>query len=205
MLWAMIIVAAISAQITGFYANSVLNLILFPMTLEFLLGAGAASMIKAGWMQYRWLALGLGLVALVLAYLNVDFQSTDALLPTARTFAYGPAFALLLYAVVAIERTSRFGQLIPQFAVRLGDWSYSLYLCHLLVISAIARVFFAYFGQAGTIDNIIFLLISVVATVVISGLVYHVFERRILSVSKRARSAWFDSPGKVQSPKPISS
>ena len=204
-LWALMIMAAISAQITGFYANTMLNLILFPMTLEFLLGAGAAWMIKAGWMQYRWLALGLGLAGLVLAFLKVDFQSTDALLPTARTFTYGPAFALLIYALVAIERTSGFGRLIPQFAVQLGDWSYSLYLCHLLVISAIARVFFAYFGQAGMIDNIIFVLVSVVATVIISGLVYQVFERRILSISKRARSAWFDGPDKAQSPKPIRS
>ncbi len=204
-LWALIIMAAVSAQMTGFYANTLVNLILFPMTLEFLLGAGVAWMIKAGWVQYRWLALGLGLLGLVLAYLNIDFQSTDTLLPTTRTFAYGPAFALLLYALVAIERTSRFGQRIPQFAVRLGDWSYSLYLCHLLVISAIGRVFFAYFGQSGIVDNIIFLLISVVATVIISAVVYQMFERRVLSVSKRARSAWFDAPDTHPIPKPIRS
>jgi len=190
-LWALIIMAAVSAQMTGFFANTFLNLILFPMTLEFLLGAGAAWMIKAGWTQYRWPALGLGLFGLVLACVNVDFHSTDSLLPTVRTFAYGPAFALLIYAVVAIERSSEFGRYIPQFAVRLGDWSYSLYLCHLLVISAVARVFFAHFGRAGIIDNIAFLFISIIASVAVSGLVHRLFERPILSVSKRARSAWF--------------
>lgn len=190
-LWALIIMAAVSAQITGFFANTLLNLILFPMTLEFLFGAGAAWMIKAGWTQYRWPALALGLIGLALAYVNVDFLSTDALLPTVRTFSYGPAFALLVYALVAIECRSNLGRYIPQFAVRLGDWSYSLYLCHLLVISAIARVFFTYFGQAGIFDNIAFLLISIIASVALSGLVYRVFERPVLAVSKRARSAWF--------------
>lgn len=194
-LWALIIMAAVSAQMTGFFADTLLSLILFPMTLEFLFGAGAAWMIKAGWTQYRWPALGLGLFGLALAYVNVDFHSTDALLPTARTFTYGPVFALLVYAVIAIERSSDFGRYIPQFAVRLGDWSYSLYLCHLLVISAIARIFFAHFGQPGIIDNIAFLLISIIASVAVSGLVYRVFERPVLAVSKRARSAWFADHG----------
>lgn len=190
-LWGLMIIAATSAHITGFYANGLLDLVLFPMTFEFLLGAGAAWVLKAGWTQFRWPALGLGLAGLGLAYVSVDFNSTTSLLPTARTFAYGPAFALLVYALVAIEQTSRLGQFIPQFAVRLGDWSYSLYLCHLLVISAIARAFFSIFGQVGIVDNIVFLILSIVATIAISGLVYKLFERPVLKLSSKLRAVWF--------------
>lgn len=197
-LWALTILAAVSAQITGFYADSLLSLVFFPMTLEFLFGAGAAWMIKAGWTQFRWPALGLGLIGLVLAYTQVDFLTTDMLLPTDRTFAYGPAFALLVYAFVAIEQTSGFGRAIPQFAVRLGDWSYSLYLCHLLVISAVARVYFASFGQAGIIDNVIFLLLSSAASIAVSGLVYTLFEHPVLRLSKSWRAALFSDDKTVQ-------
>lgn len=201
-LWALMILAAISAQITGFYANSMLSLVLFPMTLEFLFGAGAAWMIKTGWTQFRWPALALGIVGLILAQSQVDFLNTDTLLPTVRTFAYGPAFALLVYALVAIEQSSSFGRAIPQFAVRLGDWSYSLYLCHLLVISAVARVYFSAFGQAGIIDNIIFLLLSSAASIAISGLVYSLFEHPVLTLSKRWRAVWFtdDTPPQTLQP-----
>ena len=197
-LWALIIIAATFAAITGFYANTLLNLALFPMTLEFLMGAGAAWMIKAGWTQWRWPALAAALAGLALAFISVDFLSTTALLPTTRTIAYGPAFALLVYALVAIEQRSGLGRFIPQFAVRLGDWSYSLYLCHLLVISAVARIFFSIFGQAGHIDNIVFLILSVAITVIVSALVYTLFERPVLALSKRLRASWFNAPDSAQ-------
>lgn len=192
-LWALLIMASLSAQITGFYANSLLNLALFPMTLEFLMGAGAAWMIKAKWTQYKWIALILGLAVFGFALNTVDFQSTTALLPTARTFAYGPAFALLVYAVVAIEQTTQLGKFIPQFAVRLGDWSYSLYLCHLLIISAFARLFFPAFGQAGRIDNMVFLVLSCGVTILVSAIVYALFERPVLTLSRHLRTAWFNA------------
>jgi len=193
-LWALIIIAATYTAITGFYANTLLNLVLFPMTLEFLLGAGAAWMIKAGWTQWRWPALAAALAGLALAFASVDFLSTTILLPTARTVAYGPAFALLVYAVVAIEQTSGLGRFIPRAAVRLGDWSYSLYLCHLLVISAVARFFFPIFGQAGQIDNLVFLILCLVISIIVSALVYALFERPLIALSKRLRTSWFDAP-----------
>ncbi|MEM7329705.1 MAG: acyltransferase [Pseudomonadota bacterium] len=190
-LWAIVILASISVQLTGSYANSIFSLVLFPMTLEFLMGGAAAWILKSSQGQWRWPALIGGVVWLIMALILVDFQSADETLPTARTFAYGPAFALLVYALVAIEQTTRFGTLIPQSLVRIGDWSYSLYLCHLLVISAVARVFFPFFAAEGIFDNLAFIIIATGAALFVSGLAYYLFERPVLVAARRARNHWF--------------
>lgn len=193
-LWALIIVASISAQLTGFYASTVMELILFPMTLEFLMGAAVAWMVKSGRTKLRWVALILGCACLFVAFKTVNFSDTSALLATSRTFSYGPAFALLLYAAVSFELNGRLGRYIPDVFVHIGDWSYSLYLGHLLVIAAVGRVFFDTFGQDGQIDNAIYLILASLSAVAVAGLTYHLFERPMLNVARRTRKAWFDPP-----------
>ncbi|MEO1554282.1 MAG: acyltransferase, partial [Pseudomonadota bacterium] len=103
-IWAIIIIASISAQLTGFYASSVFSLVFFPMTLEFLMGGAAAWLLKAYDGRFRWPAFGLGLAWLAYAIVSVDFTEALNSAPTQRTLAYGPAFALLVYALVAFEQ-----------------------------------------------------------------------------------------------------
>ena len=189
--WAVIIVASISAQLTGFYADSLFALLLFPMTLEFLLGAGAAWLLKATDGAFRWPALAIGLVWLALAMVSVDFTEALYSAPTQRTLFYGPAFALLVYALVAFEQQTRLAEVIPQSFVRLGDWSYSLYLCHLLVISAVARLFYPQFGNAGIIDNLVFLCLAASAAILVSAVSFYIFERPVQNASRRLRDQWF--------------
>lgn len=190
-IWALVIVASISAQLTGFYANSIFSLALFPMTLEFLMGVAVGVALKNKQTSFRVPALIVGLVWLIAATFIVDFTNTSSALPTLRTLAFGPAFALIIYAVVAMEQQSEIDRYIPNSLVRIGDWSYSLYLCHLLVISAAARIFFPVFGGAGAIDNIIFLLLSSAAAIVVSGLAYTFFEARVAQASRAFREKHF--------------
>lgn len=196
LLWGLAIVASISAQLTGFYADSLLSLVLFPMTLEFLMGACVAWLIKSGETRFAWIAFAASVVALMWAFTSVNFMDTVALLPTLRTFSYGPAFALLLYAVVSLELSGRLKRVIPSALVRVGDWSYSLYLCHILVISAVARVFFPIFGMAGYLDNVVFLILSSGVALIVSWASYTLFERPVLSATRRARQSWFTSSDK---------
>src|SRR6056297_2155052 len=147
--WAALIAASIYFQWTGFYADNLVSLVLFPMTLEFLMGVAVGLVIKRGITGFRWIALFTGLFWLIIASAQVDFVSLNQQLPTLRTLAFGPAFALILYGLVAIEQRGQLMARIPDALVTLGDWSYSLYLCHLLVISAVARVFFPIFGGSG--------------------------------------------------------
>lgn len=190
-IWTLLILAGISAQLTGFYADNLISLILFPMTLEFLMGAGVAWMIKAGWTQWRWPALALGLFGFGWAFYAVNFRDTTALLAIARTFSYGPAFALIVYACVAFEVERGIGRFVPASLVYLGDWSYSLYLCHLLVISALARIFFLMFAQEGYVDNAIFIGLAIMASIGVAGLTYRFFEQPVISASRTARKSWF--------------
>jgi len=191
MVWGLIIVAAISAGLAGYYASDFRSLILHPMTLEFLMGAGVAWMIKAGWTKMRWLALIVGSLGSVWALVSINFYNTTNLLAVARTFSFGPAFALILYALVVFERETTIGKRIPDALVRLGDWSYSLYLCHLLVASSVGRVFFAALGQDGPIDNAAFIVLAIAACIVSAGLTYTWFERPVLSASRKARDSLF--------------
>ncbi|MEL7283490.1 MAG: acyltransferase [Pseudomonadota bacterium] len=189
-IWGLVIVASLSTGMTGFYADSIVSLLLFPMTLEFLMGAGVAWLIKSGETRFAWIALPSSLFGLVWAYLTVNFLDTAALLPTLRTFTYGPAFALLLYALVSLELSGKLDRLIPQALVHIGDWSYSLYLCHILVISAFARVFFPAFSAAGFVDNAAFLILSSGAALAVSWVSYTWFERPILGATRRVRRSW---------------
>lgn len=189
--WALLIIAAISAQLNGGYANTLLSLALFPMTLEFLMGVAIGLLIKRGVSSLSWPALLIGITWLSVAAATVDFSTTSETLPTLRTFAFGPAFALIVYGVVTLEQKEQFRDRIPTPLVALGDWSYSLYLCHLLVISALARLYFPSFGGAGPIDNLVFLIGSSAAAILVSGLAYTVFERPILGLTRRMRKRLF--------------
>ena len=190
-LWALLIVASILAQWTGSYANSLLGLALFPMTLEFLMGVGVGLLIKRGVRVFSRQALILGVIWLAIGAWMVDFSIASASLPTQRTIAFGPAFALIVYGLVTLEQQEQIGDRIPLRLVTLGDWSYSLYLCHLLVISALARLFFPTFGTAGPIDNIVFLIGSSAAAILVSGLAYTHWERRVLAYTRKMRRRLF--------------
>jgi exopolysaccharide production protein ExoZ len=189
--WAAVIAASIYFQLTGFYADNVVSLALFPMTLEFLMGVAVGLVIKRGITSYHWIAFATGLFWLIAAGVHVDFLSLNQQLPTVRTLAFGPAFALILYGLVAMEQREQFVARIPNALVTLGDWSYSLYLCHLLVISAVARVFFPIFGGAGYVDNAAFLLLSIGGAIAVSGLAYRLFEQPVSQHSKALKHRLF--------------
>jgi len=191
LIWGLVIFASISANLTDHFADTLVSLALFPMTLEFLMGAAAAYAIKSGQTRLCWPALFAGLALFAWSCASVDFLGNTPDLATVRTFTFGTAFALIVYAVVAFEQSTRLGRFIPDLLVRLGDWSYSLYLCHILVISAIGRLFFPIFGHPGIIDNYVFLAISIVTPIAVSGMVYTWFERPILTFTRQKRKAWF--------------
>ncbi|MEP1142304.1 MAG: acyltransferase [Henriciella sp.] len=197
--WALVIFASISAQITGFYADSLFSVALFPMSLEFLMGVAVGLALKNHQHAYRVPALAAGLIWLIVAVLTVDFSNLTNALATQRTFAFGPAFALIIYALVAMEQKNENTRFISGSLVRLGDWSYSLYLSHILIISTCARVFFPIFGGPGPIDNIAFLFLASASAIMFSGLSYTLFEQRVARAAHVLRQRYFpkDSIGRA--------
>lgn len=191
-LWAALIATSTALQFTGFSATSLISLALFPLTLEFLMGGAVAWLILSGYTRFAGAALVLGLAGLVYAIVTVDFTVASDFQPVHRMLAYGPAYALIVYGLVSLEQRQRLDRWIPGFLVTVGDWSYSLYLCHILVITAIARAFFPVFDTAGLFDNLAFLVLASVAALLVSGLTYTWFEKPIVQHGRNLRKQLFD-------------
>ncbi|KAF1051302.1 MAG: hypothetical protein GAK43_02465 [Stenotrophomonas maltophilia] len=110
------LVLAKEPYISNFYRN--------PIIVEFLLGLGLAEVYRRGWLRLPTpLALGLALLA-TLCILRYPAE------PSWRLLTWGVPSAVLVAACVALE---------PWFAGRrllksLGDWSYSVYLLHVIVL-----------------------------------------------------------------------
>ena len=192
--WAIVIGVSMYFQMTGFTPDSLFSLAVFPLTLEFLMGSAAAWIILSGRTRFAGVALVLGLALLVYAVPTVDFTVANVFQPIHRTLAYGPAYALIVYGLVALERRQVLQRYIPDVLVAIGDWSYSLYLCHILVITAIARIFFPLFGSDGLLDNIAFLILASGGALIISGLTYRLFEKPIVTRARKLRRKLFAPP-----------
>ena len=75
-------------------------------------------------------------------------------------------------------------------AVKLGDWSFSLYLCHLIVLSAVRKVFevlgrseslapFFRLGHPGLLDNILYVVLGMAITITASWISYRMYEHPV--------------------------
>lgn len=105
---------------------------------EFALGVLLALLWRTGW-RPRVPARVVGLVALLLlaAYFLVDWRSGDLPRAYADALVTPAVVAVLLWAVCA-EHGGRPPRWTPGWAVRLGEWSFALYLVHRLVIRTLS-------------------------------------------------------------------
>ena len=112
--------------------------------------------------------------------------------------------------VYLVRSETRYFDRIESALATIGDWSYSIYLCHMLVLSALRRLFpwLAEFAEsrmglpAGTLDvlrlgvpgiwdNLVFLIVAIAATLAISCLAYQGFERPLTRQFGRLRRSIF--------------
>lgn len=102
----------------------------------------------------------------------------------------------------------KFVSLAPRFQgilrrlVRLGDWSFSLYLCHIIVIVGLRALFgmlgnigplapIFQLGHAGPIDNILFYLLGISLSIALAGLTYRFVEKPMIKQFGRLRASMF--------------
>lgn len=87
-------------------------------------------------------------------------------------------------------------------AVRLGDWSFSLYLCHMIVLSPLRHVFDTVsridilkpafqLGHPGPLDNLMFLATGTLLCVGASAITYRLLERPCIILFSKMRAALF--------------
>ena len=91
--------------------------------------------------------------------------------------AAGVGAAALLFGAMALERQGRFA--VPAWLVFLGEASYSIYLAHFMVISAVARLSYAHWRRLPIPIGIWMILLFLCGTA--AGIVTHIaIERPIL-------------------------
>lgn len=183
MLWAVIVIIA---QKTGMWQrNPWTELAFHPLTYEFIIGACiglAAIRLPASNRAVGLLAFSLGACLFLAGMAWIGFPNAQNYpMGWGRVIAFSPGAALMVYGMFALEACG--GWRAPKFICKIGDWSYSLYLSHILVIATLQHAF-AGIEQAGIIDNIAFIIISIVAVFAVAALSYYGFERPALRFLK---------------------
>ncbi|MEL6569924.1 MAG: hypothetical protein AAFQ22_16040, partial [Pseudomonadota bacterium] len=112
-----------------------------------------------------------------------------------RVIAFGPPCALLVYAFASLDADGKMP--ISRSLSVVGDWSYALYLSHILVLAAIARVLPAI--AAGPF----FALVALPAVLLVAGLTYTLVERPLMNAFSRWRKSAFQDGTHVPRPSPI--
>ena len=197
--WSIAVIIGAIAGLSDHFSGNVVELIFYPMTLQFTLGAMVGYAIKSGWRKHAFACAILGASGLLIPFLNLDIPTTKAAfsvlgdesfsglsLVWRRTVFYGIPTALLIYGLVSLELERGLGRWVPKLMVDLGDWSYSLYLAHTLTISAIGRVTYTLF-EPGPLVTPLYLIVVTVGTILISAATYRWFERPSIRLFRRWR------------------
>ncbi|MDA8708042.1 acyltransferase [Hellea sp.] len=110
---------------------------------------------------------------------------------SSRVLVIGAISLIILYGSLALEMA---GVIFPKFLQTLGDWSYSIYLSHILVIKLITKQLWAPRTIEGPWDNIFVLIVCLISVVAVGGILFHLVERPCLSLANKAREKLFPKP-----------
>ena len=186
-LWALIL---ISGNLSGLgNSGPEMALIFNPLTAEFFLGAIAGWCFMKFEKNFAEACLILGAASFLGSYIYLAITLDAGIYPSnwARVFYFGLPAAFMIYGLSAIERL---GVVVPKWSSTFGDWSYSLYLTHILSLSLIGYIWQP-FARSGYLDNIIALCILLIATIIVAALSWYMFERPMLLLFKTIRQKLF--------------
>jgi len=270
--WAALLIAGTVLGSAVVYAGSYRDLVFYPMTMEFILGAAAGLAVTKGLFWRNGLVTLTATLWLLtaLCYQGLETQFT---LAWGRVLWFGLPCGLLIYGLGGLDVQRRLAWLVPAFAgflvtillyqmyglhdaspdavrrdatllsvvvgaiamaivvwfgwllgqgmpgllrrtipcwqkvlavaSRLGDWSFSLYLCHMIILSPLRRVFEVIghndtlarlfrLGHPGPLDNITFFVCGAALSITASWITYRIVERPAIILFGRMRKAMFD-------------
>ncbi|MFI3222011.1 MAG: acyltransferase [Methylococcaceae bacterium] len=171
----------VALPLTG---NPFVQVITHPLTLEFIAGCVIARIyFLKQYSSSGWYFLVLALIWWLVGY-GIHAVQGYGLEPTGwlRVLLFGIPAALVVYALVNIERATE--QKLPYWLVLIGNASFSIYLSHVLVISALGRIWggLAIVSYGGNIAALLVILLSVLAIGILS---YQILERSLLRFTQR--------------------
>ncbi|MBV6753731.1 acyltransferase [Pseudomonas chlororaphis] len=153
-----------------------------PIIYEFLFGIFIAIAHQKGWVKKisPLLAVALIVVALTMIIHNGPVGH--------RPLKSGLPCALILLAAISLERFfSR-----RAFMAKLGDWSYSTYLCHVLVICAMARL-----QQWINLNSVVTFILIVITILAVSYVSFTFIEKPISILAKRNSKGSIPAPAGI--------
>lgn len=200
--WGLTVFIGALSGLSSWFASSVLALIFHPMTLQFIFGAAIAYAVKRKIRRLARIAVCVGILLLVVGITRLDIAVCHGIsdlfgaapipmetLPWRRTFLFGSAAGALIYGLVCLERAPMKPFNVPKVLTRLGDWSYSLYLCHMLTISVAARAIYAVMESASPWSISVFVFAATSLTLATAWLSFEFVERPLIAFFKRHRGA----------------
>ncbi len=165
-------------------------IIFHPLTAEFFLGAVAGYIFK----RFGAAVARPTLIAGVLMWLSALYYLSTSLAPTEyptdweRVLYFGLPSVFIIYGIAALEHRGMYE--FPRWCSTFGDWSYSLYLSHILTLSVLGYAWRP-IASAGIWDNILIIPVLVIGSIAVSGLLWYGFERPALRGFKAARERLF--------------
>ena len=169
-----------------------LKLLFHPLTFEFLVGAFIALYFEyrqSGQASLSARARGLYFTIALLGVLAVFFLpryfGLDPVLPNPWT-RVGMLIVPAALCVWALARLDMARIALPRFMARLGDWSYALYLSHVLTLSLVSKIWIA-LGWSGLWASALMLCVMIIASLWVAAILYYGFERPMLVLTRAAR------------------
>ncbi|MDQ8729109.1 acyltransferase [Bradyrhizobium sp. LHD-71] len=145
-----------------------------PLGFLFIAGAAVGLLVNSGFKRGRAAALAIGCVALVAGTI-FWLRSYQVGIETAWIWM-GLPFALIVYGCSSPGSSKADKSLIED----LGDASYSLYLGHILTLSALGRLYSLYPGRS-SIVGLFFLLTCMIAANIAAIFSYRLLERPLIA------------------------
>ena len=202
-LWGAAVLIGALNGLSAIFAEDFIDLFFYPMTLEFIAGAFVGWLFMKGYVYRPGLFLILGAIGFIISLTIVDPKS-GAFLFFGRVVFFTLPCAMMVYGAAGLTSQLPSGL---RWLTRLGDWSFSLYLCHMLVIAGwrvvMPKVADALqgsevvpdllvaafdFGAPGVLDNIVFTLLCVSAATALAAITFYGFERPLLKKVKAFRT-----------------
>lgn len=174
------------------------------MSLQFIAGALLAVYLptladSARLRQVSWAGIALSVLFLIWALFNnpevaAHFETNHV----SRTIVYTVPFTVILGATTYLYRQGRLH--VPKALSVFGDWSYSLYLTHILVLIGLTRILrimepslpkglgdLILVQRDGWINNLLMAGVALLLCIVVAAIFYYGFERPVTRLFRRGR------------------
>ena len=189
--WAVLTVAGSFLIWPAAFGRNILELLASPFSLEFIAGGIAGWLVSRGRFAAPQLCFYGGIVLAVIGFIAFS-QNGESSYTVSRVAIFTLPFVLLVYGAVGREIVAE--KRYPLWLSRLGDWSYSLYLTHYIVLVTLRRIYRMAapenlkVGAEGALDNVVFAVLALAISIVTSAIFYTIIERPAVNFFKQRRA-----------------